>query len=142
MLIQEEFTDQARSLWSLWIESDTEVIAPLLFPFEVTAVLRKKVYRNLIQQEEAESVLREALEANIGFLYPPGLHRRAWELATRLNRPTAYDAHYLALAEMLGCEFWTADRRLYDAVHEELRWVRWLGNYEPPVFSTSATIRS
>jgi len=52
-------------------------------------------------------------------------------LATHFNRPTAYDAHYLALAEMLGCEFWTADRRLYNAVKEELPWVKWLSDFRP-----------
>ena len=31
------------------------------------------------------------------------------------------------LAEMLACPFWTADERLYNAVKEQLSWVRWLG---------------
>lgn len=43
------------------------------------------------------------------------------------NRPTAYDAHYLALAEYAGCAFWTADQRLFDAVRRQLDWVHWLG---------------
>ena len=51
-------------------------------------------------------------------------------LATRFNRPAAYDAHYLALAEMMNCEFWTADRRLFNVVKDELPWVRWLGKHE------------
>ena len=51
-------------------------------------------------------------------------------LATRFNRPTAYDAKYLALAEMMNCEFWTADERLFNAVRDELSWVRWLGQLE------------
>ncbi len=41
----------------------------------------------------------------------------------------SYDAHYLALAEHLGCEFWTADKRLHNAVHEKLPWVRGLGDF-------------
>jgi predicted nucleic acid-binding protein len=48
-------------------------------------------------------------------------------LATRFNRPAAYDAHYLALAEMMNCEFRTADRWLFNVVKDELAWVRWLG---------------
>jgi predicted nucleic acid-binding protein len=31
---------------------------------------------------------------------------------------------------MLGCELWTADERLYNAVKDELPWVKWLGNYQ------------
>ena len=63
-------------------------------------------------------------------MMPTGLHQRAWELARYFGLPAAYDAHYLALAEMADCAFWTADKRLFDAVHEELGWVNWLGNYQ------------
>ena len=62
---------------------------------------------------------------------PVGLHQRAWELARHFNRPAAYDAHYLALAEMADCPFWTADKRLFNVVRNELEWVHWLGNYSP-----------
>lgn len=43
---------------------------------------------------------------------------------------TIHDAHYLALAQTLDCEFWTADERLYNAVRDQLPWVRWLGLYD------------
>jgi predicted nucleic acid-binding protein len=46
------------------------------------------------------------------------------DLADRFALPAAYDAHYLALADWLGGEFWTADRRLAKAVGEALPWVR------------------
>jgi predicted nucleic acid-binding protein len=52
------------------------------------------------------------------------LHRRALALAERFSLPAAYDAHYLALADWLGGEFWTADRKLVRAVGDELPWVR------------------
>ena len=52
-------------------------------------------------------------------------------MAKRFNRPQAYDSHYLALAEMLGLELWTADERLYNAVKDALPWVKWLGDFQP-----------
>ena len=52
------------------------------------------------------------------------LHERAIHLAERYSLNAAYDAHYLALADRLGAEFWTADRRLANSVRHELEWVR------------------
>lgn len=76
--------------------------------------------------------LRQRIAERVGrpLPSPPGLHRHAWELAARLNRPAAYDAHYLAFAEMMACEFWAADKRLANAVQDELSWVRWLEDYD------------
>ena len=50
-------------------------------------------------------------------LVPPTLEldRMALRWADRLGQTVAYDAHYLALAETLGCDFRTVDRRLADA---------------------------
>ncbi len=67
----------------------------------------------------------------VRLLYPDGLHKRAWELAKQFNRPQTYDSHYLALAEIIGLEFWTGDERLYNTVKHRLSWVKWLGDYQP-----------
>ena len=50
----------------------------------------------------------------------------------QFNQPTAYDTAYLALAQLDRCDFWTADRRLYNTVKEELPWVKWIGNATLP----------
>ncbi|MBC7227355.1 MAG: type II toxin-antitoxin system VapC family toxin [Thermoflexales bacterium] len=55
------------------------------------------------------------------------LHRRALQLARAFSLPAAYDAHYLALAEQLGADFWTADLRLARAIQDRLPWVHRLG---------------
>ena len=51
------------------------------------------------------------------------MHEQALDLAERFAFQAAYDAHYLALAEWLGGEFWTADGRLVQAVQAGLPWV-------------------
>lgn len=42
---------------------------------------------------------------------------------------SAYDAAYLALAEMTERPLITGDRRLYNAVHERLDCAQWIGDY-------------
>ena len=58
------------------------------------------------------------------------LLRRGYELAEKYNRPTAYDAQYMALAERLACNFWTNDKRLYNAVSGTFGRIRWLGDIQ------------
>jgi predicted nucleic acid-binding protein len=55
------------------------------------------------------------------------LHEQAMTYAARYALPAAYDAHYLALTERLGAEFWTTDRRLANAVRPALNWVHLVG---------------
>jgi len=86
--------------------------------------------RGVISLQDARRALEEAQSLDIELLDPPGLPLRAFELAARFNRPTAYDAYYLALADMVGSEFWTADERLYNAVRGGFPDIRWLGDYQ------------
>jgi len=132
LVVEEADSDQADALWESWIRNDVQVISPSLLCYETTAVLRKKVYRNQLSESIAEKALSAALnllDQQVSLVVSTvELHRRAWKLAHRLNRPTAYDAHYLALAETESCEFWTADERLYNSVKEKFPFIRWLGD--------------
>jgi predicted nucleic acid-binding protein len=57
------------------------------------------------------------------------LHHQALVLADALGLSATYDAHYLALAEHLGCELWTDDERLIRQVTNSLPFVRWIGDH-------------
>lgn len=81
--------------------------------------------------------VEEGLRARDSLLnYPIRLHlddsllKRGYELATEYNRPTAYDAQYLALAERLACDFWTADERMFNAVKDRFPSIHWIRNLE------------
>ena len=57
-------------------------------------------------------------------LIPPDAAQAAlaYDWTLRLHRAAAYDSFYLALAETMGADLWTVDRRLSAAV--DLPWVR------------------
>lgn len=123
LLLREPDSYKADSLWDSWLLNGYHVAAPPLLPIEVTAVLRKSVNRGRLTMRDGWNLLNKAPTLGVEILGFDDLHQRAWQLAETLNRPTAYDAHYLALAELLHCDFWTADRRLYNAAASTLPWV-------------------
>ena len=95
-------------------------------------ILRQKV---ILRQEltpaqaEAAFIVLQALP--IRQLTVPAQRQRAWQIATEFGFATVYDATYLALAELQGCPFWTADKRLFDQVKVRIPFVKWLGDYVP-----------
>jgi predicted nucleic acid-binding protein len=130
LFLNEPDSLKARALWEEWNAQQVAVIAPMLWGYEVTAVIRNQVHRGkLLAKLEAE-MFAALHQLPVQLMQPDGLHQHAWKLAQHFNRPTAYDSHYLALAEMVGCPFWTADERLFNAVQSELAWVYWLGNHQ------------
>lgn len=118
----------AERRWSDWLRRKEDIVSPPLFQPEVTSAIRRRVFLGALPADAGESALNLSLGWPVR-LWPgsPTLQLRAYEFAARFNRPRAYDAQYLAVADMLGCELWTADRRLFNAVHHHLPWVHWIG---------------
>jgi len=127
LVVPESQSEKALTLWTAWMSQERQVVAPGLLRYELTSALRRKAVRGLLREADARRALEAALSLDIDFLDPPELPRRAFDLACRLHLPTAYDACYLALTEMVGGEFWTADERLYRAVREAFPAIRQLG---------------
>ena len=40
-----------------------------------------------------------------------------------------YDSIYIAIAQIMEAEFWTADKKLYNAVSNKLQFVKWIEDY-------------
>jgi predicted nucleic acid-binding protein len=82
-----------------------------------------------VTSDEGLRIRDALLNHPLALHFDDALLKRGYELATRYDRPTAYDAQYLALAERLSCDFWTADERMFNAIKEKFPTIRWLGNW-------------
>jgi predicted nucleic acid-binding protein len=122
IVVKENFSPEIRVLWRNWLNEERKIAAPPLLRYEVASVLRKQVVRGIRTADENRQALKEAMALDIQYIEPPDFHQRAFDMAAHLGRPAAYDTHYLALAEYLDCDFWTADERLVNAVKIKLPW--------------------
>ena len=129
-LLEEEYSDNANSLARSWADVGTTPVAPYLMPVEVANVLHRRVVRNELSVQAAVSLLETLLASGVELRETPRLHSRALELADRLQQGAVYDAHYLALAESLSCELWTADVRFFRAASSGPVNVKWIGDLD------------
>jgi predicted nucleic acid-binding protein len=86
--------------------------APDLVDVETVAVLRKRWRAGTISEGRFAVAVRDLEDIDLERYPVLRLMRRAFELRANV---TPYDAAYVALAEILGCELWTADQRLAKA---------------------------
>jgi len=130
-VVKESYDEEALALLEKWRIGKVELIAPAFFEVEVDSIIRKKVaVRKTLTESEGDAAFELLRHLPIKIQSLPNQRQRAWELAKELAQSTIYDTTYLALAELSGCEFWTADKRLYNSVKNKLHFVKWLGEYK------------
>ncbi len=128
--IIEPYTTEARTLRDHALRQAIPLIAPALFGYEVTSVLKRKVSERLLTLADAQLALVDILTVVQLRVFSRLLARRALEIADLAGQKLAYDAQYLALAQRLACDFWTADKHFYDEAHAAFPQVRWIGIYQ------------
>jgi len=131
-VVKEEYSDKAEALALEWHESGTQLVAPYFMPVEVTNILHQRVRRSEMNLEEVMRLIEKLLSAGIELHHSLDIHRRALELANELGQGAAYDCHYLALAESLDCEMWTADARFYRVARPTSTRLRLLNEFVAP----------
>lgn len=125
----EPYRVKARQLVRESIAMGIDLIAPPIFPSEVDTVIRRRVYDGKLSQAEAQRAYAVLDRAPVQIVTHPNLRQRAREVAEQFSQRTVYDASYAALAELRGCEFWTADRGFYEVVKATLFFVKYLPDY-------------
>ena len=122
-LIADPADEPIQHLWEHWDSEGRTLAAPTLLYYEVANALYRYQHLGYLSASAVQLSFRAALALPLELHGEPDLHWRALSLADKFSLPAAYDAHYLALAELLEGEFWTADGRLARTVQPFLPWV-------------------
>jgi predicted nucleic acid-binding protein len=114
-----------KKVWQSWVSDEINLVAPSLLFYEVTNGLYQQQRNKYLSPETIWQSLEYSLDLPITLVNEKNLHVRAREIAMKYNLPATYDAHYLALAEWMDIDLWTADLRLVNALKPfKLKWVR------------------
>jgi predicted nucleic acid-binding protein len=108
------------------IGEETVLSAPHLLVYELANGVYNAARLARLAPKLAREAFQNLLNCEIDLRAPPP--QRILDLALELGL-SAYDAAYVALAEELASELWTADRPLYETTSRRFPWVRWIGDY-------------
>lgn len=105
------------------------LIAPPLFEMEIDSIIQTRLAEGRITLQVAKRSLAQLDTAPVFIKTHVYLRQRAREIARSFRQRKVYDATYAALADLRGCEFWTADKAFYNDVKSGLSFVRYLPDY-------------
>jgi len=112
---------------------EVQPAAPALWAYETTSAIAKSVHFGAITEKEALQALEklDALGVRL-FVADVNHNLAAFNWTLRFKRASAYDSYYLVLAQTLECDFWTADKRLFNALQDSCPgWVHWIEEMTP-----------
>lgn len=91
-----------------WLRAGESLHAPELLPYELASGITRTVALGGLPRNKAADAWAAARRIPVE-LHPLDDGPRVVDIATRMQRHSAYDAAYLALAEHLDTELWTFD---------------------------------
>ena len=116
-VVEEADSREAISLKASWLGHGLQASAPDLLTREFNSALFGKVRAGGMALSEAIDTLARWESLDIVIYDSNPFHRRALELAVFVHHDEIYDLYFLALAESLNCELWTADQRFHRRVN-------------------------
>ncbi len=122
--------EQLLQLWRAWSESGVRLCAPRLWISETFSAVHVILKAGQIGPAEARATLEFLEELELEFFDENFvLCQNAFAWANKIGQSKIYDSIYLALAESLNAEFWTADQLLAGAAQKAgAAWVHWVGD--------------
>jgi predicted nucleic acid-binding protein len=129
-LESEPYESQARELFLDGQSAAVAFACSGQMPIEIASAFLKALRRNRIVPEAARQAIAEILALPFTFFRATeSIVLRALEIAEEHNQKL-YDCVPVAMAERHRNEFWTGDERLYNALHAQFPFVRWIAHYQ------------
>ncbi len=121
-------SDRAAALLEAVNAQGRRFVAPVLLRSEMTNAVRRHMRSNRVSIAAASATLDAFLALPVVYFDEPEMYRQALALAAAYSLST-YDAHYVALAQMLTCDVWVADDGVLRAIAGRLIFVRPLASF-------------
>jgi predicted nucleic acid-binding protein len=123
LLFKEPPEEKVIPLWEEWVGSGRQIYAPYLLHYEVYNNFRTRTRLGLLEEKDQKKMAHAYHSLPITFIADNELLDLAIGLCNQHNLPAIYDAIYLALAQKMSLEFWTADRKLARLLSKRLSFV-------------------
>ena len=128
-LQDEECIEQADLLLGDFVAKKLQLLTPTIFDYEITNVFKVATLKGRIEKADATQAVKDFQAFGIKRYAFDKVQLLALELAYRYQR-SVYDSAYLALAQSQNLWLFTGDKRLFNAVHVALPFVKWIGDYQ------------
>lgn len=127
-LLPDRLSDASWRLFEGTVQRGDQITAPTLWVYEVVSGLTKAIFFQNLSRDDARKSLARFFTLNAHLIdADEKLSSHALDWTIRLQRLASYDSYYLALAESLGCELWTADRKFFNSVKDvRIEWIHWI----------------
>lgn len=125
----EPFRAKAKQLLRDARRNGIVLIGPPLLHYEVESILQRRLHQERVTVAATDASLAAFYSAGTQVMGHSRMVQRARDIARQFYQPRIYDSLYAALAELRGCEFWTADKAFFDAVKTGLAFVKYLPDY-------------
>jgi predicted nucleic acid-binding protein len=106
-----------------------DLIGPPLLEYEAESMLQRRLFHKQATIAVIDGSITAFYAVGFGIETHPDMVKRAREIARRCNQVRIYDSLYAALAELRGCEMWTADDRFFNGASANLSFLKHLRNY-------------
>jgi predicted nucleic acid-binding protein len=139
-LKDEEFAPLAHELVRRYVDGSVELIAPQFIQYEIPSAIQAAVRRRRLDSSDARQAIRDFFnlrirtlgDADTLHLMIESAYMRATQLGCRMH-----DALYLVVAEVVKCQFITADSKLYEAIRDKVDYVVWIEDYAESIGDAS-----
>lgn len=121
--------EQAAQMLADFIDGKIELISPTLFAYEIVNAINIAVRKKRIPEGEGFEAINDILSIGIKLIDFDEFAGPTFSLTQTYNR-SAYDCAYMSLAQREECLMYTADKRLFNAIKNRLRFIKWVGDYK------------
>lgn len=137
-LKDEDFSSLAADIVSRHVDGSLELIAPQVILYEMPRAIQAAVRQHRLDPQDGRQAIADFFALQLPYLGDAStiqsMIQAGYDLAERVGC-RFNDALYLVVAEQSGSQLITADLRLYESVHEQLPYVRWIADVAPELFA-------